>query len=172
MLHYKSKLFDSWLSFLSSKRLKRKESKKMDEIADQFFQDLQLVKGIKRFKNFLSHRNLFKTGDAFHTKLLMKRGLNRWTDYHDRYLKLIRKARIFNAKNQEALQRTALRKLHYNCELVSWKSRVEKRLFFYWDRRNTRIISAWRNVTMKNKIYEKIVTEHSSKWLIKRAVIS
>ncbi|CAG9326479.1 unnamed protein product [Blepharisma stoltei] len=168
--HLKGRIWDAWISYILKKKESLKEEKKLEKKADAFLEDLQLIRGMRRLKKFLAHRKIEKLGAEANKKLLIKKGLRRWKGYYERYLKLMRKARTFRLKKIEDEERLCLTRLNYNCKIKSWKIRAENRLFFYWDRKTSRMLNSWKMISMRNKAHRLIVSEHRHISLIKKSL--
>lgn len=163
------KLFNAWNVFVIENRKLKRVKKDLKTKAQNFFNDMGCVRGIRRLKEFAESRKLLKKADEYYWKTNVQKGIKRWSDYYFNYLKLMKQARIYDEERVLRKKSYCIKKWLYITHLNSWKNRAEKRLFFYWDRRLQRIVKAWNRVVVEKNYHYSLIYEFRSKLLKKRA---
>jgi hypothetical protein len=148
-----------WVLYTKTRALKHKKAlkKSLMQKADEFFRNSSHLKFLLALQNHLKCRNLESKGVSLYNLKMKKKGIVRWSSYYFNYLKLMKKAAVYNLNSLNQRKAFCIKKWLYVSHLSSWKARAEQRLFFYWDRRLKRILGNWNKIVVEkfNK-FEKI----------------
>ena len=152
-----SRVITGWLAFSESNRRNQNIKKKLMQKANDCYIDISHSRAIRRLHQHAKNRLLLKKADEFYLNKSLKKGINRWSSYYFKYLKIMKKAKSMSLERVEKMKGMCIKKWFYVSHLNSWKNRAERRLFFFWDRRLQRILFTWRTIVgRKYSNFEKV----------------
>jgi len=140
---------------LARSRLSR--NRRFRRLTQTHLTESRLLRGLHSLSRKAAHSQLLTSLSQQVLKGRILASIQHWRSYGSRYLRLLRKADAFKGKRDLCRKQGALQWMLKCAAQTSWRRRLQKRLFFYWDQRVKRLFQAWKRGFEYRKELDEVV---------------